>query len=122
MAGAVLGKQPRSTALGYALLAPSLFGVVAFLLLPILVVVWLSLYRWDLEMAAMTTVRPPSKGNGWTFPYQDYYAALRLPHLLGDELSLEAIASYSNEETLKYYGLGDASKVEPITDQTNPLL
>ena len=38
----------RSTALGYALLAPSLFGVVAFLLLPILVVLWLSLYRWDL--------------------------------------------------------------------------
>ncbi len=34
--------------MGYALLAPSLFGVVAFLLLPILVVVWLSLYRWDL--------------------------------------------------------------------------
>ena len=38
----------RSTPLGYALLAPSLFGVVAFLLLPILVVIWLSLYRWDL--------------------------------------------------------------------------
>jgi multiple sugar transport system permease protein len=38
----------RSTALAYGLLAPSLFGVVAFLLLPILVVVWLSLYRWDL--------------------------------------------------------------------------
>lgn len=38
----------RATALGYALLAPSLFGVVAFLLLPILIVVWLSLYRWDL--------------------------------------------------------------------------
>jgi multiple sugar transport system permease protein len=48
MASAVLRKKPRSTALGYALLAPSLFGVVAFLLLPILVVVWLSLYRWDL--------------------------------------------------------------------------
>jgi multiple sugar transport system permease protein len=38
----------RSTALGYTLLAPSLFGVVAFLLLPILVVVWLSLHRWNL--------------------------------------------------------------------------
>ena len=38
----------RSTALAYGLLAPSLFGVVAFLLLPILVVIWLSLYRWDL--------------------------------------------------------------------------
>lgn len=48
MASAVLRRTPRSTALGYALLAPSLFGVVAFLLLPILVVVWLSLYRWDL--------------------------------------------------------------------------
>lgn len=38
----------RTTALAYALLAPSLFGVLAFLLLPILVVIWLSLYRWDL--------------------------------------------------------------------------
>jgi multiple sugar transport system permease protein len=48
MTGAEPRKHPRSTALGYALLAPSLFGVVAFLLLPILVVLWLSLYRWDL--------------------------------------------------------------------------
>jgi multiple sugar transport system permease protein len=38
----------RSTALGYALLAPSLFGVVTFLLLPMLVVVWLSVHKWDL--------------------------------------------------------------------------
>jgi multiple sugar transport system permease protein len=38
----------RTTALGYALLAPSLFGVVTFLLLPILVVLWLSMHRWDL--------------------------------------------------------------------------
>lgn len=34
--------------LAYALLAPSLFGVITFLLLPVLVVVWLSLFRWDL--------------------------------------------------------------------------
>jgi multiple sugar transport system permease protein len=34
--------------LGYGLLAPSLFGVVCFLLLPMLVVAWLSLQRWDL--------------------------------------------------------------------------
>lgn len=43
-----MSRARRSTTLGYALLAPSLFGVVAFLLLPILVVVWLSLHRWDL--------------------------------------------------------------------------
>lgn len=30
------------------LLGPSLFGVVTFMLLPMLVVLWLSLYRWDL--------------------------------------------------------------------------
>jgi multiple sugar transport system permease protein len=38
----------RDTALGYALVAPSLFGVVTFLVLPMLVVAWLSLRRWDL--------------------------------------------------------------------------
>jgi multiple sugar transport system permease protein len=38
----------RTAALGYTLLAPSLFGVVTFLLLPMLVVAWLSLHRWDL--------------------------------------------------------------------------
>ena len=34
--------------MGYALLAPSLFGVVTFLLLPMLIVGWLSVHRWDL--------------------------------------------------------------------------
>lgn len=38
----------REAGIGYALLAPSLFGIAAFLLLPILVVVWLSMQRWDL--------------------------------------------------------------------------
>lgn len=46
-------RRPRtgllgSGLLGYGLLAPSLFGVVCFLLLPMLVVAWLSLQRWDL--------------------------------------------------------------------------
>jgi multiple sugar transport system permease protein len=44
----VAANRVRTTALGYALLAPSLFGVVTFLLLPMLVVFWLSLHRWDL--------------------------------------------------------------------------
>ena len=38
----------RRMAVGYALLAPSLFGVAVFLLLPMFVVMWLSVYRWDL--------------------------------------------------------------------------
>ncbi|HPY23062.1 MAG TPA: sugar ABC transporter permease [Mycobacterium sp.] len=40
--------RTRTALLGYGLLAPSLFGVACFLLLPMLVVVWLSLHRWDL--------------------------------------------------------------------------
>lgn len=40
--------RSRQTAVAYGLLALSLFGVAAFLLLPTLVVVWLSLCRWDL--------------------------------------------------------------------------
>lgn len=36
------------TLVGYGLLAPSLFGIVLFLLVPILVVVWLSFQKWDL--------------------------------------------------------------------------
>ncbi|KUH80512.1 MULTISPECIES: sugar ABC transporter permease [unclassified Mycobacterium] len=43
-----MAPRRRMTATGYALLAPSLFGVVAFMLLPMFVVVWLSLHRWDL--------------------------------------------------------------------------
>jgi multiple sugar transport system permease protein len=46
--GSMAVNRVRSTVAGYALLAPSLFGVVTFLLLPMLVVFWLSLQRWDL--------------------------------------------------------------------------
>lgn len=44
----VAAPRVRSTAVGYLLLAPSLFGVTMFMLLPMLVVLWLSLHRWDL--------------------------------------------------------------------------
>ncbi|WP_082962215.1 carbohydrate ABC transporter permease [Mycobacterium sp. 852014-52144_SCH5372336] len=43
-----MAQRRHTTTTAYALLAPSLFGVVAFMLLPMLVVVWLSLHRWDL--------------------------------------------------------------------------
>jgi multiple sugar transport system permease protein len=41
-----LRRQNATT--GYALLAPSLFGVVCFLVFPVLVVIWLSFQKWDL--------------------------------------------------------------------------
>jgi multiple sugar transport system permease protein len=42
----------RQTRTAYVLLAPSLFGITAFLVLPILVVLWLSLNRWNLISAS----------------------------------------------------------------------
>ncbi|MFC4943460.1 carbohydrate ABC transporter permease [Pseudonocardia sp. GCM10023141] len=45
--------RPRETRIAYLLLAPSLFGVAVFLVLPVLVVIWLALQRWDL-------ISPPS--------------------------------------------------------------
>lgn len=41
----------REAGIGYALLAPSLFGILAFLVFPILVVLWLSLQQWNLLTA-----------------------------------------------------------------------
>jgi multiple sugar transport system permease protein len=38
----------RTSVLAYTLVAPSLFGVAVFLLLPMFVVGWLSLHQWDL--------------------------------------------------------------------------
>ncbi|WP_323374057.1 sugar ABC transporter permease [Microbacterium sp. STN6] len=40
---------------GYALLTPSLIGIVVFLLVPIVVVIWLSFQKWDL-LAPLTAV------------------------------------------------------------------
>src|SRR4051812_11453963 len=40
--------RSRETRTAYLLLAPSLFGVAAFLVLPILIVVWLAMQHWDL--------------------------------------------------------------------------
>lgn len=47
MAGRRQGAR-RDTRTAYLLLGPSLFGISAFLVLPILVVAWLALQRWDL--------------------------------------------------------------------------
>lgn len=40
--------RARSATVGYGLLAPSAIGITLFLLVPIVVVVWLSFQRWDL--------------------------------------------------------------------------
>lgn len=72
----------RDAAAGYALLAPSLFGVAVFLLLPILVVVWLSFQRWDL----LAPVRPVGLKN-----YTDVLGDPVFYHALGVTMLLVVI-------------------------------
>ncbi len=38
----------RNAITGYSLLAPSLFGLICFLVFPVLIVLWLSFQQWDL--------------------------------------------------------------------------
>ena len=56
----------REAVTGYALLAPALFGVAAFLLVPIGVLVWLSFSSWDL----LGPVRPAGLDN-WAHVFAD---------------------------------------------------
>ncbi len=56
----------RQTGTAYALLAPSIFGISVFLVLPILVVTWLSFHRWNL----ISPVRPAGLDN-WRSVLQD---------------------------------------------------
>ena len=38
----------RHALIGYAFLSPALIGVLIFMVVPIVVIMWVSLYRWDL--------------------------------------------------------------------------
>jgi hypothetical protein len=60
-------KRYRQTLTGYAFLGPSLIGVVGFLLVPVVVVVAISLYRWDLVSPARWTGpdKEPATPRSW---------------------------------------------------------
>ena len=40
--------RTRHALIGYAFLSPALIGVLLFMVVPIGVIMWVSLYRWDL--------------------------------------------------------------------------
>lgn len=48
-----LQRKTKETIFGYAFIAPSFLGLVIFLLAPIAVVLWLSLYDWDMISPAV---------------------------------------------------------------------
>jgi outer membrane protein assembly factor BamA len=66
------------------------------------------LYRYRIEAAGAIMFK--SNDGQITNPYQEIYVGLTVPELIRHRLRLEVRASYTNESTLAYYGLGNAAK------------
>jgi len=64
-------------------------------------------YLWDIESAGLITFK--SGDSGIVVPYADVYAKLTIPRLFGHPIRLEVRPSFTSEQTIHYYGLGNAS-------------
>ncbi|HVZ74407.1 MAG TPA: BamA/TamA family outer membrane protein [Polyangia bacterium] len=73
-------------------------------------------FKWRLELASITTFKPQ---NGHLIvPYTDNYLELVVPKAgPGQRLRIDARLSYTDERTMKYSGLGNASPPPPEGDE-----
>lgn len=75
-------------------------------------------YLWRIEAVGMLTVKP-TDGN-YDIRYVDTYLTLSLPHIIRDRLGLSIRVSYTKESDLSYYGIGNASVIEPGRGENDP--
>jgi hypothetical protein len=75
-------------------------------------------YLWRVEAAGMITFRP--QGDELQIPFFDNYLLLDLHHLIPRRLGLELRISHTHEEGLRYFGLGNASHIEPGREPSDP--
>jgi hypothetical protein len=69
-------------------------------------------YLWKVESGAFVTAKP--QNGAPVIPFQDYYLDLTVPELTASQrLRVEVRPSFTNETTLKYYGIGNASPLPP---------
>ncbi|HWP09715.1 MAG TPA: BamA/TamA family outer membrane protein [Polyangiaceae bacterium] len=68
-------------------------------------------YVWRLESAGALTAR--FNGADTRLGYFDQYVTFVVPRALGRPLRFEATVGYTIEPTLRYYGIGNASGVDP---------
>ena len=73
-------------------------------------------YVWNLEAAGFLSV--DTKNGAVDLPFADIYAKLSVVHFLGAPLRLEVRPSFTDELTLYYYGMGNASSATPPPGQT----
>jgi len=67
-------------------------------------------FVWDLEGAGFVSFLP--KDGKITLPYTDVYSKLTVTRFLGGPLQLEVRPSFTDELTLDYYGMGNASSAQ----------
>lgn len=64
-------------------------------------------YLWNIESGGFITFK--GSDNGLQIPFQDLYFKITIPRFLRAGLQLEIRPSYTWEETLGYFGMGNAS-------------
>jgi outer membrane protein assembly factor BamA len=75
-------------------------------------------YLWRVEAASMITFRP--RDGELEMPFFDNYVLLDLHHVIPRRLGLKLRLSHTQEKDLRYFGLGNASSIEPGLDPTDP--
>jgi outer membrane protein assembly factor BamA len=65
-------------------------------------------YLWNIESGGFITFK--GSDNGIQIPFQDLYFKITIPRFLRNGLQLEVRPAYTWEETLGYFGMGNASK------------
>jgi hypothetical protein len=73
-------------------------------------------YVWNLESAGLLSFG--TKNGSVDLPYIDVYAKLTVPRFLGRSVDLEIRPSFTDEQALYYYGMGDASSASPPAGQS----
>jgi len=68
-------------------------------------------YLWNVESAGLVSFG--IKDGAADIPYTDVYAKLTIPRLLERPIDFEARPSYTDEKSLYYYGMGNASSAVP---------
>ena len=67
-------------------------------------------YLWNIESGGFITFK--GSDNGLQIPFQDSDFKITIPRFLGSGLQLEIRPAYTWEETLGYYGMGNASSAK----------
>ncbi len=73
-------------------------------------------YVWNVESAGLVSFG--LRNGSVDLPYIDFYGKLTVPRLLGRGVDLEIRPSFTDEQALYYYGMGDASSATTPAGQS----